>query len=520
MLPAAISDTSRLGLSIVVMALVLGVWGDMLRAFPLGVNVVFWIGALLLAGGIVARWRHLALTGEGRWCVWPALFFAAAFAWRDSGALQSVNGLALLATLALVALYVRVGQLRRAGLIDYGAGAVCVFQQTITGGFALLATDVHWQELPHARWSAPLMAVGRGIIIALPLLFLFGGLFVAADAVFQEVATRLLRWVNQELGTHLLCIGFLTWVVSGWLRQALLAQGGISFTGKRPVALSLGIIEVSVALGLLNLLFLIFVVVQVRYLFGGAALVTTVTGLTYAEYARRGFFELVAVAAVVLPLLLAAHWLLRKENPAHERLFRLLAGVWVSLLFVIMASAVQRLWLYQAAYGLTEFRFYAAAFMGWLASVVVWFVATVLWGQRERFAVGALVTGFVTVALLDGLNPDAVIVRTNVSRAAAGATFDAYYVSSLSADAVPVLVAALPRLEPEQRRVVAATCLQRWSFPTQPDWRTWNWSRARAGQVVEANRATLQNSLDEDFMERRYSSHPQESTYRGQRRER
>ena len=40
---------------------------------------------------------------------------------------------------------------------------------------------------------------------------------------------------------------------------------------------------------------------------------------TYAEYARRGFFELVAVAALVLPLLLCAHWLVRRTvaTPAH-----------------------------------------------------------------------------------------------------------------------------------------------------------------------------------------------------------
>jgi hypothetical protein len=483
-------------------------------------NVVLWIGALLLAGGVLACWRHVALTGEGRWFVWSALFFASAFAWRDSIMLRSVNGLALLATLALVALYARAGQLHRAGLIDYGISAALVLQQTLTGGFALLATDVHWQELPYGSWSAPAMAVGRGIIIALPLLFLFGGLFVAADAVFEGMVTTLFNRAAGELVRHALCIGIVSWVSGGLLRQALLVQGETTLAGNRPAVLSLGIVEIGVVLGLLNLLFLVFVVVQVRYLFGGATLVTTVTGLTYAEYARRGFFELVAVAAVVLPLLLATHWLLRMENPAHERLFRLLAGMLVALLFVIIASAGQRLRLYQAAYGLTELRFYAAAFMGWLVSVVVWCVATVLRGRRERFAVGALVTGFVAVALLDGFNPDAVIVRTNVSRAAAGAAFDAYYVLSLSADAVPALVEALPRLKPDQRLVMARALLWRWTPPVRRDWRTWNWSRARAWQVVEANRAMVQNRRDEDFMERRYFSHPQESMYRGQMQER
>jgi hypothetical protein len=54
-------------------------------------------------------------------------------------------------------------------------------------------------------------------------------------------------------------------------------------------------------LGLLDLLFLTFVVIQVRYLFGGAGRVAATAGLTHTEYARRGFFELVTVTALALP---------------------------------------------------------------------------------------------------------------------------------------------------------------------------------------------------------------------------
>src|SRR5207247_1416024 len=118
-----------------------------------------------------------------------------------------------------------------------------------------------------------------------------------------------------------------------------------------------------------NALFLAFVVVQAPYLFGGAALVVGRAGLTVAQYARRGFFELVTVAALVLPVLLLIHHLLRREQPVHERVFRLLAGTLVSLLYVVVASAVQRMLLYQHLFGLTELRLYTTAFMGWLAAV-------------------------------------------------------------------------------------------------------------------------------------------------------
>jgi len=57
-------------------------------------------------------------------------------------------------------------------------------------------------------------------------------------------------------------------------------------------------------LALVNLLFLGFILVQVRHLFGNADLVRLTPGLTYAEYARHGFFQLVVVVAIALPMLL------------------------------------------------------------------------------------------------------------------------------------------------------------------------------------------------------------------------
>ena len=68
---------------------------------------------------------------------------------------------------------------------------------------------------------------------------------------------------------------------------------------------TLGTVEVGVILGLINLLFLSFVIFQLPYLFGGMELVQNTPDFKLAEYARRGFGELVAVAALVLPMLLS-----------------------------------------------------------------------------------------------------------------------------------------------------------------------------------------------------------------------
>jgi hypothetical protein len=168
-----------------------------------------------------------------------------------------------------------------------------------------------------------------------------------------------------------------------------------------------------------------------------------------------------------------------------------LAAIQLLLLFVVMSSAVQRMRLYQAEYGLTEQRVYVTTFMGWLAVVFLWFAATVLRGRPEHFAFGTVLAGFALVIFLHFLNPDQFVVRTNLERANAGRSFDARYAIRLSADAAPDLVAALSSLKPQDRCIVASGLLKRWGGQQPLDWRTWNGSIAKAKHLVRENEASL-----------------------------
>jgi len=187
----------------------------------------------------------------------------------------------------------------------------------------------------------------------------------------------------------------------------------------------------------------------------------------------------VTVAALVLPLLLLADWLRRRESPRDDRIFRLLAGALIVLLFVVMASALQRMRLYQREYGLTELRLYATGVMIWLAVVLVWAATTVLRGRRDLFAVGALVSGFAAIFVMNALNPDALIARTNLNRP----KLDLPYLMNLSDDATPTLVKALPSLDPALRAQLEAELTAR--RRGESDWRTWNWSRSRAQAALD-----------------------------------
>ncbi|HWG85625.1 MAG TPA: DUF4173 domain-containing protein, partial [Deinococcales bacterium] len=428
--------------------------------------------AILGAQSVPARWptRLLLLTG---------LAFSAALSWRASPTLAALNLSA--AAVAFILTLPRPWRLASGLPRDYLALLAHWLGLAASGWFGLLSGERFPGEAAAAARNrisrvGGLSSVLRASLVALPLLVVFGALMSSADAAFASAlgrvfafpvdATEAVRRVMLSLVYSYLFAGHL----HGLARVApATAAARAGWAGRT---------EIIVILGSVAALFLAFVLVQVGYLFGGAG-GARVAGLTYAEYARRGFFELVLVTALVLPLLTVGHGQVRREEPGAERAFRLLATTLLVLLIVIVASAFRRLGAYTEAFGLTELRLYTAAFMAWLVLVLAWFGLTVLRGQDRRLAAGALAAGFLCLGALNLANPDGLIVRVNTARAVGGSQLDATYLATLSADAVPALRAALPTLPAEDKRVINAA-LARFRTEAHGDWRSWNLAHANA----------------------------------------
>ncbi|MFN8617315.1 MAG: DUF4173 domain-containing protein [Dehalococcoidia bacterium] len=478
-------------LSFLAAFLLLGVAGDVLfHGQQLGINVLLW--TIVLAGVVGACSISLGgpIRGEGRMLLLPALVLAGFVAWRAYPVLQAVNVGSLVAILSIASFRLQRGHIRFGAVTEYLWLACLAAAALATGMYRLAREHVSWpasNAVLRSTYASPLI---RGLAVALPLLAIFAGLFAAADFLFADILRAPLEFDVARVARH---IGItLVW---GWIGAAVVYGAAIDRNLHELPAFHpaprfrWGIIEVSTVLGLLDLLFLAFVAVQIRYLFGGAGQVQVSEGLTYAEYARHGFFELLAVAALVLPVVLGAHWLLRESSPVLRVTFRVLATTLVLLLFVVIASAFQRMRMYVDEFGLTQLRLYATVGMAWLALTFAWLIVTVLRERRQQFAFGALLAGLLVVFGLNVLNPDAFIVNTNVDRADTRA-FDAAYALSLSPDATPTLIAALPRLGDVEACAVAEGLAGK--APGNHDWQEWNYGRNRADGAIVASAANLE----------------------------
>jgi hypothetical protein len=318
------------------------------------------------------------------------------------------------------------------------------------------------------RSSHPGVAVLRGVTLAVPLLLVLGALLASADVLFASFFAGLPE--VDDLSVHGVLVAAGAWGMAGLLRVAAAVPPG---DGPRQVAF-VGPVEATVVLGSLVVLFAAFAGAQVVALTGGGRHVVETAGLTYAEYARSGFFQLVAVAAITLVVLLALHVLTGPADPATRR--RLLVGseLCVGLTLVVVASALRRLDLYENAYGLTMLRLYASVFVGWIGVSLALLGAWVAWsGGRAWFVAAAFGTGLAALLGLNVINPEALVVRRNVALAERTGRFDPGYLTGLSADAVPQMVRSLPRLDDAGRSaLLAAICAGPGS--AEGGWAAWN----------------------------------------------
>jgi hypothetical protein len=406
---------------------------------------------------------------------WTVAFGVTAYLLISMAAVRDADWLVALLLVAGAAL----GALAVSGA---GAGWLGV----IRGGMSVLLAlgPVPWflakpmKRLTARRRVLPTLAA-LGITVV--LLLVFGLLFASADAIFASYLERVTTapdWA-ESLPGRIFLFGLFAVLLAGVVLVAL-----------RPVIDPVGPetrVTVSrsvwlVPLTAVNLLFASFVAVQITALFGGDTWVLRTAGLTYAEYARQGFFQLVVVSVFVLGIVAVAAGLLRVER--RERwLLAVLLGVLCGLTMVVLASALHRMNLYTDAYGLSRLRLSVQATVWWLGALF----ALVLIAGAVRFAGRG--SGWLprTIVLVTGLglasfaivNPDLRVAYTQVEVRGVQ-KLDSDYLGDLGAEAVP----ALDRLPEPQRSCVLADVVKANGLDRADPWNGWNLARSQARALL------------------------------------
>ena len=302
-----------------------------------------------------------------------------------------------------------------------------------------------------------LAAVGRGVGLAVPIVVVLALLLASADAVFASLFT-----LPVDLGSmagHVAFVGIGIVIAATLLVDASLP----AFEERRLDATPVGATETTVVLASIAVLYGAFAAVQVVSARRGADHVIETAGLTYADHARQGFFQLLAVAALTLVVVCGLRAATRFESGRQRLVVALFGEAVVVLTLVIVAVAVQRLGLYEEAFGATMLRLACTAFAWWLGAVFVLVgIRLAGVGGSHRWLTAAVVTSAVAALVAwNVVNPEPLVVERNLEHLARSGELDTEYLWQLSDDAVPSMAVLLASLEPgtpQHARVQARIC--------------------------------------------------------------
>ncbi|MHB8841064.1 MAG: DUF4153 domain-containing protein [Candidatus Aquicultor sp.] len=249
---------------------------------------------------------------------------------------------------------------------------------------------------------------------------------------------------------------------------------------------SISFVESSILLGSINALFLVFIALQFTYLFGGNHTISA-QGFTYAEYAHRGFFELVAVALLSFLIIWQTDAKTKTAGKRHSLQFKALTGALIGQVVIIMVSAFKRLLIYEAAYGYTVLRVYTQVFIVMLGIIFLLFLIKILVHRNEAwFSLRAFAIAVAFLIGLNIINTDQVIAHLNIARYKVTHNKDLLiYNSSLSEDAIDQMVAAYYLLRDDKREGwINDDLKQRLASVEDVPWQSYSVSRAHAHQSL------------------------------------
>jgi hypothetical protein len=467
----------------------------------IGVNYALFTCLTLIVGlGLLVAGK-LQPAGKGLWLLLPFAFFTATTFLRQEPLTKFLAFTFSLFPLGLLATSYIGGRWMQYGWLDYFEN----FFQLVGSMFVrpiVFNEQIHKEQLESGKpgGKLPYLALLRGLLIALPIVFCFGSLLASGDVVFEQKLADIFEAEKfVENITRLVLIVSCAYLLAGVFLHAAGRSGNEKLVGEgKPVFRPfLGFYESVVVLACVNLLFLAFVIVQFKYFFGGQTNIG-VEGYTYSQYARRGFNELVMVAFFSLLLVIGSSTFTRREGQQQRRVFSGMNVALVGLVLVILVSAFQRILLAIDWHGFSRLRLYPSVFLIWVGILFVAIVVLEIFQRERSFAFATVLASIGFAFSLTLLNVDDATVRYNIPRVLQGKNLNVTHLASLSPDAIPALVEAFHSSEyfetmHEGIGAILACYLysERVPLVMDMDWRSFNLSRWRAHQAIREVRIEL-----------------------------
>ncbi|MBI1833504.1 MAG: DUF4173 domain-containing protein [Candidatus Andersenbacteria bacterium] len=418
----------------------------------IGISVLLFVGALV---GTVCLFglRQQVSFQKSWWLVALIAFFALMPAVRANPLLTLLNVCATFGLLMLLAQQLVGTPSFLLKFMDYFTLVALVPFRML--GKALSVVSLVGQARSQVKHRDMWLRIVKGALMAVPALAIFGLLFSQADLAFSQfvngfidiqISERTIQYTVLLAVAFVAALCFLSYIFfTAAAQPTVRTQLKTKKDGRET--------EVLVFLGLISALFLLFIGFQITYLFGGEANIIN-AGFTYAEYARRGFWELLAVAVLSLLVLLASEKYSGSESTRDSQ-FLIPSLTLIGEVAVIIVSAFKRLSLYIDAYGMTILRFYVAGFiMLLLVLFVLLAVKFIRRKQEEFFAFGALLSVAAFLIAVNLVNPDAFISRSNMQQYNRTGKVDVSYIRELSADALPSKIELYTQVEGEDKEVL------------------------------------------------------------------
>jgi len=476
---------------------------------PIGINFAIYVTLCLVTGILLLRADGLRLSRGSGLLLLPIAFLAAMAFIRLEPITVVLSVSVALFLMGILAFTYLSGEWIRYSLLDYTFGYLRLFGSLIARPLGF-ATEVR-REQPslNQKQSAHLWPVLRGVVIALPVTAIFASLLSSADPIFAERFAEFIDLFKidnlPEYIFRLVYILIFAYALAGAFLHAA-QKSDEKIEEKTWVSPFLGFTEAAIVLGSLTILFLVFVVIQFQYFFGGQANIS-IEGYTFSEYARKGFGELVTVAFFSLLLLLGLGNITHRQTETQRRVFSTSGAVLVGLVIVMLVSAYQRLVLYETAYGFSRLRTYTHVFMIWLGLLLVGVVVLEILRRERAIGLVMVLASLGFVISLNILNVDAFIVKQNIQREIRGAAdgistqgrvdLDVQYFLDLSDDAIPSLVSAFRSKsipEPVREKVGASLACIRYTRDLNErelPWQSFHFSRFYADRGLTAVKQQL-----------------------------